>query len=186
MDFSLTKEQLEEKLLALDATRSDFEPRGMFAMCYAPMPRPRPRPEKDTVSKVCEQCGKQFSIVGRGVRKVLTNYRRIAKECRDFGYDAQILFYCDRCVSSHSLPILEHESTNVFFGFKTKEEKEYHLTPLDQMHCDDGDLRIALEFLKGAKSYQELDKDYGAHSLYGSADGFRESIERVLGLGAQR
>ena len=182
MDFSLTKEQLEEKLLALDATRDDFEPRGMFAMCYAPTAMPA----KDAVSKVCEQCGKQFSIVGRGVRGVLANYRRIAKECRDFGYDAQILFYCDRCVNSHSLPILEHESTNVFFGFKTKEEKEYHLTPLDQMYCDDGDLRMALEFLKGAKSYQELDKDYRAHSLYGSADGFRESIERVLGLGPQR
>ena len=88
-------------------------------------------------------------------------------------------------MSSHSLPSLEHESTNVFFGFKTKEEKEYHLTPLDQMYCDD-DLRVALEFLKGAKSYQELDKDYRAHSLYESADGFRESIERVLGLGTRR
>lgn len=182
MDFSLTKEQLEEKLLALDATRDDFEPRGMFAMCYAPAAMPA----KDAVPKVCEQCGKQFNIVGRGVRGVLTNYRRIAKECRDFGYDAQILYYCDRCVSSQSLPTLEGDSANVFFGFKTKEEKEYHLTPLDQMYCDDDDLRMALEFLKGAKSYQELDKDYGAHSLYGSADGFRESIERVLGLGAQR
>ena len=37
MDFSLTKEELEEKLRALDATRDSFEPVGIFAMCYSPV-----------------------------------------------------------------------------------------------------------------------------------------------------
>ena len=32
MDFSLTKEELEEKLRALDATRDNFEPSGTSAM----------------------------------------------------------------------------------------------------------------------------------------------------------
>ena len=38
MEFSFTKEELEEKLCALDATRDSFEPVGIFAMCYSPAP----------------------------------------------------------------------------------------------------------------------------------------------------
>ena len=171
MDFSLTKEELEEKLRALEATRDSFEPVGIFAMCYSPamlMP-------DAVVKKTCEGCRKQFDVVVRnyGHENVLDDYQRVAKGFRDLGYDAQILYYCDECVNERSLPSLEDESTNVFFGFKAK-------------RCDDGELRMVLEFLRGVRSYQELDKDYTSHSLFGSADEIKECIERVLGLEPER
>ena len=121
-----------------------------------------------------------------GHGNVLDDYQRVAKGFRDLGYDAQILYYCDECVNERSLPSLEDESTNVFFGFKAKGEKGYRLTPLSQKRCDDGELRMVLEFLRGVRSYQELDKDYTSHSLFGSADEIKECIERVLGLEPER
>lgn len=184
MDFSLTKEELEEKLRALESTRDSFEPVGIFAMCYAPV---RPMPDA-VVSKTCEGCGGRFDVVARsyGDGSVLDDYQRVAKGFRDLGYDARILYYCDECVNERSLPSLEGESTNVFFGFKAKGEEEYRLTPLNQEHCDDAELRMVLEFLMGVRSYQELDKGYISHSLFYSADGVKECIERVLGLEAER
>lgn len=184
MDFSLTKEELEEKLRALEATRDSFEPVGIFAMCYSPV---RMMPDA-VVSKTCEGCGRQFDVAVRsyGVQNVLNDYRRVAKGFRDLGYDARILCYCDECVNERSLLGLEDESTNVFFGFKAKGEEEYRLTPLNQKSCDDAELRMVLEFLMGVRSYQELDKGYISHSLFDSADDIKECIERVLGLEPER
>lgn len=184
MDFSLTKEELEEKLRALDSTRDSFEPVGIFAMCYSPV---RMMPDA-VVTKTCEGCGRRFDVVVRsyGVRSILGDYRQVAKGFRDLGYDARILYYCDECVNERSLPSLEGESTNVFFGFKAKGEEEYRLTPLNQEHCDDAELRMVLEFLMGVRSYQELDKGYISHSLFDTADGIKECIERVLGLEPER
>ena len=184
MDFSLTKEELEEKLRALEATRDSFEPVGIFAMCYSPV---RMMPDA-VVSKTCEGCGRQFDVAVRsyGVQNVLNDYRRVAKDFRDLGYDARILYYCDECVNERSLLGLEDESTNVFFGFKAKGEEEYRLTPLNQKICDDAELRMVLEFLMGVRSYQELDKGYISHSLFDSADDIKECIERVLGLEPER
>ena len=104
MDFSLTKEELEEKLRALDATRDSFEPVGIFAMCYSPV---RMMPDA-VVSKTCEGCGKRFDVAVRsyGAQNVLSDYRQVAKGFRDLGYDAQILYYCDECVNERSLPSL--------------------------------------------------------------------------------
>lgn len=34
-----------------------------------------------------------------------------------------------------------------------------------------GELKMVLEFLKGARGYQELDKDYGSTSHFGDVDG---------------
>lgn len=184
MDFSLTKEELEEKLRALEATRDSFEPVGIFAMCYSPV---RMMPDA-VVPKTCEGCGRQFDVVVRsyGDGSILGDYQRVAKDFRDLGYDARILCYCDECVNGRSLPSLEDESTNVFFGFKAKGEEGCRLTPLSQERCDDNELRMVLEFLKGVRSYQELDKGYTSHSLFYSADEIKECIERVLGLEAER
>ena len=186
MDFSLTKEELEEKLRALDSTRDSFEPVGIFAMCYSPVPVQR-IPDA-VVTKICEGCGRRFDVVVRsyGVRSILGDYRQVAKGFRDLGYDARILYYCDECVNERSLPSLEGESTNVFFGFKAKGEEEYRLTPLNQKSCDDAELRMVLEFLMGVRSYQELDKGYISHSLFDSADDIKECIERVMGLEPER
>ena len=186
MDFSLTKEELEEKLRALDSTRDSFEPVGIFAMCYSPVPVQR-IPDA-VVTKTCKGCGRRFDVVVRsyGVRSILGDYRQVAKDFRDLGYDARILYYCDECVNERSLPSFEGKSTNVFFGFRAKGEEEYRLTPLNQKHCDDGELRMVLEFLMGVKSYQELDKGYISHSLFDTADGIKECIERVLGLEPER
>lgn len=175
-DFSLTKEELEQRLLDLDATKDGFQPAGLFAMCYSPA---RPRFEK--VRLTCAGCGKRFAV--EDVRDgVLDSYRRIANEYRDLGYDAQILFFCNGCVRAKSLPAYGDETTNVFFGFKAKGQNDYRLTPLSMSDYATDELRMVLEFLKGAKSYQELDKDYDFSSLFMSADGFRECIERILGL----
>lgn len=183
-DFSLTKEELEEKLCALDATRDSFEPVGLFAMCYAPSLR---IPDA-VVPKTCDGCGKQFDVVvaSYGVANVLGDYRKVAKGFRDLDYDAHILYYCDECVNERSLPSLEDDSTNVFFGFKAKGAEGYHVTPLNQKRCDDGELRMVLEFLMGARSYQELDKGYASCSLFDSAGDIKECIERVLGLEPER
>ena len=81
-----------------------------------------------------------------------------------------------------NLPEAKWAATNIYFAFRAKGEKEYRLTPLEQRYCYDYKLRMVLEFLKGAKSYQELDKDYTNSSLFDSADGFKECIEQVLGL----
>ena len=175
--FALTKEELERKLLELDATRDDFSPAGLFAMCYSVAP-----PEyENRVRLTCAGCGKRFAINGV-LKGTLDAYRRIAGEYRALGYDAQILFYCDECMSKKSLPTLDAEATNVYFGVKVKGAKEYRLTPLSVDRYGTDELMMVLEFLKGAKSYQELDKDYDCRSLFMSADGFRECIERILGL----
>ena len=107
MDFSLTKEELEEKLRALDSTRDSFEPVGIFAMCYSPVPVQR-IPDA-VVTKICEGCGRRFDVVVRsyGVRSILGDYRQVAKGFRDLGYDARILYYCDECVNERSLPSLK-------------------------------------------------------------------------------
>ena len=78
--------------------------------------------------------------------------------------------------------MLRDNPTNVFFAFKAKGADDYHLTPLNTDYCYDDELRMVLEFLKGAESYKDLDKDYTSCSLYEMADGFRECIERTLGL----
>ena len=180
VDFSLTKEELEERLLALDATGQDFAPSGSFAMCYAPI-----RSVRKTVSKICEGCGKRIHIAARSwsYSNSLTDYQLIARKYCSWGFDAQIFYYCDKCVNKRSLPGLEDGPTNVFFGFKAKEAEEYHLTPLNQAGGDTTELEMVLEFLKGAESYQELDKDFRFSRFFSSADDFRKCVERVLGLG---
>lgn len=180
-DFSLTKEELEAKLHALDATRDGFEPVGIFAMCYSPaMMMP-----DDIVPKTCEGCGRQFDVIGvqsYGDENALDVYNEIAGEYQALGYDAQIQFYCDECVETQSLPKLKDEETNVFFAFRARGANGYHLTPLETQYCYDDELRMVLEFLKGAESYKDLDKDYTYASLFETADGFKECIERILRL----
>ena len=175
-DFALSKEELEQRLLELDATRDDFRPVGLFAMCYSPG-----WVRFTTAWLKCAGCGKRFAV-DNILDGVLDSYRRIAAEYRDLGYDAQLLFFCDECAHARSLPAYGDEPTNVFFGFKAKGHDGYRLTPLSLREYATDELKMALEFLKGAKSYQELDQDYSSHSLFGTADGFKECIERILGL----
>ena len=175
-DFALSKEELEQRLRELDATRDDFMPVGRFAMCYSPG---RPRYSQEELA--CAGCGKRFVVDDVHVG-VIDSYLRIVKEYRDLGYDAQILYYCDECVRAKLLPAYRGKPTNVFFGFKAEGQDDYRLTPLSLYGYATSELLVALEFLKGAKSYQELDQDYTSHSLFMDADGFKECIERVLGL----
>jgi len=180
-DFLLTKEELESRLIALDATREGFKPVGLFAMCYAPAMAM----QDDAVPEVCEGCGKRFNVTdvrSYGDENVLDIYNEVAEEYQTLGYDAQIQYYCNECVQKNSLAGLKNGPTNVFFAFRAEGSDGYRLTPLDVNYCDDDELRMVLEFLKGAESYQELDKDYRSSSLFSTADGFKECIERVLGL----
>lgn len=180
-DFFLTKKELEKRLVALDATRKGFEPVGIFATCYAPARMMR----EDVVSKTCKGCGKSFDItdvLNYGDQNALDIYNTVAEEYQTLGYDAEIHYYCDDCVMTRMLPQLESGFTNAFFAFKPKGAYEYHLSPLETQYCYDDELKMVLEFLKGAESYKELDKDYTFRSLFDTADGFKECIERILGL----
>jgi hypothetical protein len=187
-DFSLSEEELEAKLRTLDATRDGFEPVGIFAMCYSPgMMLP-----DDVVTKTCAGCGKQLVVTCEQIhvgRNALDVYDWIAQEYQALGYDAQILYYCDKCAKAQSLPMLSKKTrvffnkrANAFFAFRAKGAVEYHLSPLETQYCHDSELKMVLEFLKGAKSYKDLDKAYTFASLFKTADGFKECIERILGL----
>ena len=179
-DFLLTKEELEEKLLALDASREGFEPVGLFAMCYSPA-----FGSEVDAKLTCNGCGKSFKlrdVTSYGDKNALDYYNVVAEEYQVLGYDAQIQYFCDECVKKRSLPGLHGEPTNVFFAFRAKNSDDYHLTPLESRYCYDDELKMVLEFLKGAESYQELDKDYSSSSLFETAEGFKECIERILGL----
>lgn len=120
MDFSLTKEELEEKLRALDSTRDSFEPVGIFAMCYSPAPAQRV-PDA-VVTKTCKGCGRRFDVAVRsyGVRSILGDYRQVAKGFRDLDYDARILYYCDECVNERSLPSLEGSQQTCSLALRRK------------------------------------------------------------------
>ena len=179
-DFLLTKEELEEKLLALDASREGFEPIGLFAMCYSPA-----FGMEVDAKLTCNGCGKTFELLdvtSYGDESALDYYNVVAEEYQVLGYDAQIQYFCDECVIERSMPRLRAEPTNVFFAFRAKGSDTYHLMPLESRYCYDDELKMVLEFLKGAESYQELDKDYSSSSLFETAEGFKECIERVLGL----
>lgn len=185
-NFSLTQEKLEERLLDLDKTKDDFEAISVFAMCYAPTARMW-MPDV-TQKATCNGCGKKLEITsspGPGYDgNVLSAYSGLAREYQELGYDARINCYCDKCVRKMGLPSLDCGQTNVFFAFRPKDVEEYHLTPLTTNSYYSDELKMVLEFLKGASSYKDLDKECNRRhsSLFNTADGFRNCIERVLGV----
>ena len=185
-DFSLTKEELEEKLRELEKSRDEFDQmERMFACCYAPAAMPeleKPAP------KACTECGNIFEITGmygRGNESTLESYEEIAKDFRKLGYNAHIHYYCDACIAKKGLPKYgeyHEEDTHVFFAFKTTGADEHHLTPLRTTYRQTEDLRVALSFLKAEPNYLELycKLDHAPH--FTTADEYKDSITRVLGL----
>lgn len=182
-DFSLTKEELEEKLRELEKSRDEFDQmERMFACCYAPVAMPE---LEKPVSKTCTGCGNSFEIIGMngyGNASTLQYYEEIAKDFRELGYDAHIHYYCDACIAKKGLSKYDEEDTHVFFAFKAKDADEYRLTPLRTTFCHEDDLLIALEFLKGAPNYQEIYNELYFVADTATADDYKNSITRVLGL----
>lgn len=193
LNFFLTREQLEQRLIDLDKTADGFSPVGVFAMCYMVEFREPFEPAEVT----CEGCGRAFGDENVPSKKSVRRYRQVIRQYRLRGYDAHIWFFCDDCIEEKSLPTLppvrfpfpdeeRHPHTNMFFAFKARGDKEYHVVPIGDGGTDIDELSVALDFLKGAKSYHELDKEYGTRSLFRDADGFRRCIERVLGLDIEK
>ncbi len=185
-DFSLTKEELEEKLRELEKSRDGFDQlERVFACCYAPAAIPE---LEKPVPKACTECGNNFEITGmygHGNASTLESYEEIAKDFRKLGYDAHIYYYCDTCITKKGLPKYgeyDEEDTHVFFAFKAKGADEYRLTPLRTTFCHEDDLLIALEFLKGAPNYQEIYNELAVVVDAVTADEYKDCITRVLGL----
>lgn len=182
-DFELTKDELEKRLKHLESTKDDHQIVGMFAMCYSPAFY-----EGVACDVPCSECGNDIHIdcvYGDGEENAITYYRELAGEYKQAGCDAEVRFYCNDCLSKKKQPKhADTNGTNAFFSVKLKGLEMPAETPINLTFYEDDELRMVLEFLKGADTMEDLDRDYGPNSLFESADDFIDCIREVLGLDA--
>lgn len=170
--MTMNKEEMEEALKKLKATRTK-EPNPFFTTCYNIM--------MPTIEKYhhfnCSKCSNSDWLeyrVYNDEANPIREYRRLAREFVDLGYDVKLKFFCNDCVT-----ISNGQLSNMMFLFKAKGMNDYVYTEIDlDIVRLFREFEIVLAFLQGVDSYDKLREI--VHGSYD--DDIDEIIERITGL----
>lgn len=193
-----SSDELSARLERLDETKDGFERRVFNRLAdgyglYGTMGLVTKEEGWQCDTVACQECGTPVPIWSSSVDEAtgLDAYAQVTYAYRAFGYDARMQFLCPECARRHGEEPehggwLESPSSAAvpFFSLRLRDAANRTLSqvrPHVSRSRDLPGLLMVLAFLRGADSYDELNRPYRTCStLYDMPEVFREQIRQVL------
>lgn len=180
----LSKEELDQRLAALEAVGDSYTPESIFACCYSPVMSRDLRKSLE-----CCECGERFPVSHVGTQLHIDKYDEIAASFARLGYTARVDVFCPRCALKHG------KASSYEFVFTRSNGTEVR-TPLlsDLMTLSVGkqcastvELKTALAFLADNPDWSSIveatDSDTFGDPHHKTVEGYGDEIRRILGIG---
>lgn len=170
-----TRGEIDAALSKLSASSKDYEnPPPESAMCYSIR-----TPEEVSISFRCDKCGKTQTIkVYAGHENLISKYRKMAEEFVALGYNAEVFAVCDECANSHFPSTSTWRTNNIVFSFMAKNSTTPQYSYPSSWRYDDFEYRVALCFLNGATTVDELAAETGTRL---NSDVYIKHVQSVIG-----
>lgn len=149
--MSMSKNELEEALKKLHNSESKYPEGYGFAMCYARVPY---RMSKKRIAYKCSKCSKtdHLEFIDNDTdSNIIMDYKELADSFLELGYDVKIQHFCQLCIDES-----KGKLSKLMFLFKAEGMINYTYSKLDDKTY--GDYLIALKFLQGKFSYDEINE----------------------------
>lgn len=172
-----TRAEIDAALSKLADSKSGYqEPPQRSAMCYSLKAPPR-----TNIEYICDKCGARVSLeVNVGDEDMIARYKAIADEFNNLGYKAEVRCFCESCSEhvSHTGTIKFSYSRRFVFSFWSKDATEPHNSHPSHYRFEDIEYRLALAFLQGATTIEELSQITNTRL---SSETYIRHIKAVLG-----
>lgn len=148
-----SRAEIDQALKRLAASTKDYQdPPRESAMCYSIR-----TPEEVSISFRCSKCGQTASMmVYEGSEHVFDQYRKLSSEFIALGHKAEVMCLCDKCADRYFPSYSSWSKHNIVFAFTANGSATPVYSYPSTWRYNDFEYQVALEFLKGADSINEL------------------------------
>ena len=172
-----SRAEIDQALKRLAASTKDYQnPPQERAMCYSIR-----TPEEVCISFRCSKCGHMASLtVYEGSEHIYEQYRKLTGEFTALGHKAEVMCLCDSCAEQYFPSHSSWSKHNIVFAFTAKGSTTPVYSYPSTWRYNDFEYKVALEFLKGAGTINEL-SEVTQSKL--DSDVYLKHIHNVIGDG---
>lgn len=172
-----TRAEIDRALQKLADSSKDYqEPPKESAMCYSIRV-----PEEVDIYFRCSKCGKQGTMkVYSGSENLMDKYRSLTKEFIALGHSAEVYCLCNDCADRHFPSGSRWSRNNIVFAFMAKDSSKPVYSFPSTWQYSDFKYKVALSFLKGASTIQELSEDTDSKL---ESKQYLDNVKEVIGTG---